>query len=643
MIKKQSRSILAILSTDIPGYTQKTEEDESYAFTLIAKHRDIISKHVGESNGFTFKEMGDGTFNKFDSAIDASRCAIKIQSEAIERDLPLRIGLHLGDVVQEGDDVLGVGVNIADRVQGHAKPGTIYVSDDIYRQIKNQPDLNTNSVGKYELKGIKGKMTLYELIFNPDGSITEKIEVTHKIQVHDEEGNKVEKETPKNEFLKSLVMFLFDNKTNDSDLDWLQYGIPQACHYTLQQEKLIIMDKPHSHNQYYAGYSVRTKGANDLNIPVSLKKKITNQQNKDYWVSGSISNHTDGYCIATQLHDGKLGKLLCQREFIGDNIFTIIDNIALQIRYDLGIPSSHIESTDSLSISDNYTNNMKAFELYMRGKFELKEDKEVRATKEILESAVDNMGLILKHDKEFSIIYKDLAFIHLFLGNDDKMKECLEKAMELLHKFPESLQYEVKSNYFTFVEKNPEKIIKLHELWTKLQPHNIKAHKELASAYMQKRDKDKALEQLLIIFSLVPSDFYILSDIVEIYIMKNNFEDAKKILKDFGEKYPDNYKPYDKLGKLYESMGEFEKAKEQYEIVSLIEPNINEITLAKIETKFGNFDLAVNKLISLYKNPKSKKNRKYSTLRALSNIYYKIGKVNKIIETSEEAYKLDPT
>ena len=113
------------------------------------------------------------------------------------------------------------------------------------------------------------------------------------------------------------------------------------------------------------------------------------------------------------------------------------------------------------------------------------------------------------------------------------------------------------------------------------------------------RDVDKALEQLLIVASMTPSDFSVLSDIVDIYITKNNFEDAKKILKDFGVKYSDNYKSYFKLGKLYESMGKFKKAKEQHEIASLIEPNINDITLAKIETKFGKFDLAVNKLNEL--------------------------------------------
>ena len=131
-----------------------------------------------------------------------------------------------------------------------------------------------------------------------------------------------------------------------------------------------------------------------------------------------------------------------------------------------------------------------------------------------------------------------------------------------MHKFPEPLQYEVKGNYFRFVEKNPEKTIKLYELWSKLQPHNIKAHKELAEAYEGIRDLDKALEQLLIVASMTPSDFNILCDIVDIYISKNNFDNAEEILKDFGAKYPDNYKSYFKLGQLYESMGQFTKAKE---------------------------------------------------------------------------------
>ena len=85
-----------------------------------------------------------------------------------------------------------------------------------------------------------GKSTLFNLLVGIRSSI-----------VSDEYGNTVEKETPKNEFLKTLTMFFFDNKTNNSDLDWLQYGMPAACYYTLQQEKLIVMYEPHGNYEYF--------------------------------------------------------------------------------------------------------------------------------------------------------------------------------------------------------------------------------------------------------------------------------------------------------------------------------------------------------------------------------------------------------
>ena len=141
--------------------------------------------------------------------------------------------------------------------------------------------------------------------------------------------------------------------------------------------------------------------------------------------------------------------------------------------------------------------------------------------------------------------------------------------------------------YFRFVEKNPDKVIKLYELWTKLQPHNIGTHKELAEAYITARQLDKALQEYLIVLNMNPSDLDTLVDIKDIYIMKKNFSMAEEKLKQYAENYPDNYRSYFHLGQLYKEMGEFLKAKEQYEIASLIEPNFNEIKLklALIESK----------------------------------------------------------
>ena len=111
------------------------------------------------------------------------------------------------------------------------------------------------------------------------------------------------------------------------------------------------------------------------------------------------------------------------------------------------------------------------------------------------------------------------------------------------------------------------------------------------------------------------------------------------------ENYPDNYRSYYHLGELYKEMGEFLKAKEQYEIASLIEPNFNEIKLklALIESKFGDYNLTIKKLIDLAKDNKKTRNEKCSIYCELYTIYEIIGQLNKSIEFARKANELDPT
>ena len=132
MIESQNiRQILAIMVTDIVNYTETMNDNEDKAWEYLKKQRNIIKPTVSKMNGQMFKEMGDGTFSKFRSAIEAVKCAVKIQEEAHLNDLPLRIAVHLGDVMDDGIDVIGMGVNIASRIQQLADPGNIVVSDDV--------------------------------------------------------------------------------------------------------------------------------------------------------------------------------------------------------------------------------------------------------------------------------------------------------------------------------------------------------------------------------------------------------------------------------------------------------------------------------------------------------------------------------
>ena len=123
--------LTAIMFTDLMGYTALMEKNESEALELVKKNRDLHQKAIKKNKGQLVKEMGDGFMAIFDNALDALSCAREIQSEAKARkfDIPIRIGIHYGDITIDNKDIFGHGVNMASRIQTIADPGGIYISE----------------------------------------------------------------------------------------------------------------------------------------------------------------------------------------------------------------------------------------------------------------------------------------------------------------------------------------------------------------------------------------------------------------------------------------------------------------------------------------------------------------------------------
>ena len=224
----------------------------------------------------------------------------------------------------------------------------------------------------------------------------------------------------------------------------------------------------------------------------------------------------------------------------------------------------------------------------------------------------------------------------------EKLTESINSAMSYLYKFPESIQYQVKDSYFRYIEKNPDKLLKLNILWTKLNPNSIQAHLQLGYAYYMAGDLDNALKSALVVYNMDMSSFSNLIHIIEIHKRRKNYEEAIMLLTKFCNNYPDNHRSYLALGELYEDMGDFNKAKDQLETASLLEPNNNDIALrlCNLETKFGNFDIAINQLITLDKDPRKTTDEKYEIYRALSFIYKKLGQIKTSIKYVEQMYEL---
>jgi len=158
----EQRKLAAVMFTDITGYTALMSKDEQKAMKLLQKNREIQKDLAEKHHGEFLKEMGDGTLLCFQSALDAVRCAMEIQqSVKDDPDLNLRIGIHLGDIIFRGGDVFGDGVNVASRIEALAEAGDIHVSEQIYKLIRNQPDIQTTRLGEKQLKNVKHPVTIY--------------------------------------------------------------------------------------------------------------------------------------------------------------------------------------------------------------------------------------------------------------------------------------------------------------------------------------------------------------------------------------------------------------------------------------------------------------------------------------------------
>ena len=155
------RQLAAIMFTDIVGYTALMGSDETRALELLREIRGIHKSLITEYHGKLLKEMGDGFLAKFSSVLDAVLCAIKIQKRAKDLDGKIRIGIHLGDVTVENEDIFGDGVNIASRLQSIANPGSIFVSDSVYKAIKSNREIESRYLGDVQLKNVSEPVTTY--------------------------------------------------------------------------------------------------------------------------------------------------------------------------------------------------------------------------------------------------------------------------------------------------------------------------------------------------------------------------------------------------------------------------------------------------------------------------------------------------
>jgi adenylate cyclase len=278
--ERVQRRLAAILAADVVGYSGLMEQDEAATLaTLKARRKEVLEPLVATHQGRIFKDTGDGVLIEFSSAVNAVQCAVELQHAMATANsdqpdgghLVLRIGINLGDVLVEGSDLYGEGVNIAARLEGIAEPGGVVVSSSAYEQVKNKIKIDVDDLGGKVLKNIAEPVRAYRVTGTPA----------------------VADVGPKRVTDHSIAVLPFNNLSSDPEQDYFSDGITEDIITELSRWRQLRVLSRHATFQY--------RGAGlDL-------KRIGRELGVHYVVEGSVRRIGNRLRITAQLIDAVSG------------------------------------------------------------------------------------------------------------------------------------------------------------------------------------------------------------------------------------------------------------------------------------------------------------------------------------------------
>ncbi len=380
----QSRQLAAIMFTDIVGYTALMGRDEQKAFELLNKNRQIQKPIIEQFNGRWIKELGDGVMASFNTVSDAVNAAITIQKKCnTDKDFQLRIGIHLGEVVFENDDVFGDGVNIASRIQALASPGAIYVSESVHLNVSNKKDIQTKFIREEILKNVKEPVRIYqvkvEAVEAPEPVHTSTESKTQKYKkpvlffiaavlilasgyfIYNRFQKTTKESIPSNveeKIDRSIAVLPFVNMSNDKDQEYFSDG--------LSEELLNLLAKIPELKVIGRTSSFSFKGKNEDLRSIAQKLGVA------HLLEGSVRKDGNKIRVTAQLIKATDGSHLWSETFDRDleDIFKLQDEIAGAVVKQLKLKLLPVNSASS-------STNTEVYNLILQGNYFLeKRDKE---------------------------------------------------------------------------------------------------------------------------------------------------------------------------------------------------------------------------------------------------------------------------
>ncbi len=297
------RLLSAIMFTDMVGYTALMQQDEARAKAQRDRQRRVLESRIEEHGGRILQFYGDGTLSVFQSAVQAVRAAMAVQTDlGAEPRVPLRIGIHTGDIVHDDEGVFGDGVNVAARVQSLATPGSILVSDKLFDEVKNQSDIQVVSLGQFDLKNVTRHIGVYAI--TNDG-----LTRPHETELADARAMDP----------KSVAVLPFVNMSSDAENEFFADGISEEIINALTRVEGLQVTARTSSFAFKGKNDDIREIANRLAVKTVLEGSVRRAGNR-VRIAAQLINAEDGYHLFSDVYDRPL-----------DDIFATQDEIARTI------------------------------------------------------------------------------------------------------------------------------------------------------------------------------------------------------------------------------------------------------------------------------------------------------------------------
>ncbi len=369
-----TRQLAAIMFADIDGYTSIMQDDEALALRHLNKFRRQLESIVGLHHGRILEIRGDGAMCSFNSTHEAVRAALTLQLE-MQHDpkVPLRIGLHTGDVIISGDSIYGDGVNIASRVESFAIPGSILMSGKAHDDIKNQRDLPTLYLGKFALKNVKTQIAIYAV--SQPGIVIPEITSMKGKGEHSKQ--------------KCVLVLPFVNIIKDAGQDYFCDGLT---------EELI------SNLARLSGIRVISR-TTSMSYKDTIKdiKTIGLETGANYIMEGSVRQHGNNLRISAQFIDALDDSPLWADIFQGtiEDIFDIQQKVSSKIVEALRIK---LTNDDIDSLQKRFTESTEAYQLYLQGRYFWN-----KRTEDGLHTAIRYFENAIQKDPNYALAWAGIA------------------------------------------------------------------------------------------------------------------------------------------------------------------------------------------------------------------------------------------